>query len=84
MCTAAVLMCSLYSLAKRHPNVKLFRWMFIAWLAFKVPYIVLYMTALRTHYFIDFASGLCFGVLAFILAEYLSYFIDVLILGRRA
>lgn len=56
----------------------------MAWLAFKIPYIWLYMTALRTHYFIDFASGLCFGMLAFMLAEQLSYFIDVLVLGRKA
>jgi len=82
--TSAILICTLYSLAKQHPQVKMFRWLFFAWLAFKLPYIWLYMTALRTHYIIDFASGLCFGIIAFMVAEQLSYFIDVLLLGRRA
>lgn len=84
MATAGIIMCTLYSLTKRHPNIKLFNWLFVAWLAFKVPYIWLYMTALRTHYFIDFASGLFFGLIAFMVSEQLSYFLDVLLLGLKA
>ena len=84
LATAAILICTLYSLSKQYKDVKMFKYMFVAWLAFKVPYIWLYMTALRTHYFIDFMSGIFFGVISFIFAEQLSYFLDVLILGRRA
>ena len=84
LATAAILICTMYSLHKQHKDITAFRWMFVAWLAFKIPFIWFYMTALRTHYFIDFLSGICFGIIAFIIAEQLSYFLDVCILGRRA
>ena len=67
--TSAVLICALYSLAKRHPQVTVYHILLVAWIAFKLPYIWLYMTAVRTHYLIDFTSGICFGLLAFRLAE---------------
>lgn len=82
--TSAILICSLYSLTKKHPQVTAYHFLFVAWLAFKLPYIWLYMTAVRTHYSIDFASGICFGVIAFRLAERMSYFLDVLVMGKRA
>ena len=82
--TAAILICSLYSLTKRHPNITIYKFLFVAWIAFKLPYIWLYMTAVRTHYFIDFMSGICFGLAAFRLAEKLSYVFDVLVMGKRA
>lgn len=84
LATAAILICALYSLIKRNPGVTIYHFLFVFWLAFKLPYIVLYMTAIRTHYIIDFASGICFGVLAFIMAEQLSYLFDVRIMGKPA
>lgn len=56
----------------------------MAWLTFKVPYIWIYMTVLRTHYFIDFTSGLCVGFMIYMWAEKLSYLTDVLIFGKPA
>lgn len=84
MATAAIIICTLHSLVKHHPGVALFYWLMWLWQTFKLAYIWVYMTALRTHYVIDFASGLCMGYLCYRLAEKLSYFIDVKLCGRPA
>ena len=84
MATAAVVIYTFFTLVRRHPTIFLFKFMLLLWLLFKVAYIWLYMTTLRTHYIIDFTSGFCFGVLATIIAEILSYFFDVKVMGRRA
>ena len=42
------------------------------------------MSGLKAHYSIDFTSGFCMGILCSMLAEWLSYFIDVLFCGKPA
>ena len=70
--TCAILIYTLRSLMRHHPKSQLFKVMFWLWLSFKLVYIWLYMTSLRTHYLIDYTSGFCFGILSCIAAEKLS------------
>ena len=39
------------------------------------------MTLVRTHYIIDMVTGLIFGHYFFMLAEWISYYVDVKLLG---
>ena len=82
MATTAIIIYTLHGLVKHHPKVRLFYILMWLWQTLKVCYILIYMTALQTHYFIDFTSGFCMGVLCAIAGEKLSYFIDVLVCGR--
>ena len=82
MATAAILIFTLNGLVKHHPKITTFYVLMWLWQTFKVLYILIYMIALRTHYFIDFPSGFCFGILFAIIGEKLSYLIDVLVWGK--
>jgi len=41
----------------------------------------LMLTNLRTHYLIDFTSGIAFAMIVFKIGEKLDYYADVLIIG---
>jgi len=68
----------------KHPDYKLFRYAFRFWLFFKIPYIWIMMTLLRTHFVIDLTSGIAFGVIFTQAAEKISISLDVCLNGLRA
>ena len=84
MSTSAILIYFLYGLTKEYPDVGLFYWLLQIWKWFRVPFIFIYMSALRAHFSIDFMSGFCMGIIWAMVAEKISYVGDVVALGRPA
>jgi len=74
----------LYKMTLRHPDQRLLHYALKFWILFKLPYIWIMMTFLRTHFVIDMTSGVVCGFIFTQAAEKISVLLDVYLRGLGA
>ena len=81
--TAFILAYCCYVISVRHPHVAMYRYIANFWIYFKIPYVWIMMTWLRTHFIIDLTAGVGIAFLMTRGCETLSYYLEVKLCGMK-